>query len=126
MSIIYDYIVCYTTLANSVQDRKIASEINQIQSLTLDLQSEQAQLHETNIKLREERIELVEKIQSLEAEIKDLKESGIKGPDGTPACPNCSTSVKPFYMAPIPPDFVFTQNATHECSQCGYKFKVED
>jgi cob(I)alamin adenosyltransferase len=92
-------------LANSVKDRKVTLELNKIQSLTLDLQSEQAHLHEANVKLREERIKLIEKIHSLEAEIRELNDSAIKGP--------------------IAPDFVLIENATHECSRCGYKLKVE-
>lgn len=36
-------------------------------------------------------------------------------------CPNCSTTSRPFYMSPIPRDFVEIENATHECSHCKYK-----
>ncbi len=38
----------------------------------------------------------------------------------TPSCPNCSTTEKRIYLSPIPPDFVKIQNATHECTTCGY------
>ncbi|MHB8089976.1 MAG: hypothetical protein ACYDH2_17200 [Anaerolineaceae bacterium] len=39
---------------------------------------------------------------------------------GKPVCPNCSAS-RPFYLRPIPPDFIAIENASWECSQCGYK-----
>jgi len=62
MGTIKDLVDLTTQLANNVQDRKIASELNAIQSLILKLQSEQAILHETNIELREERLSLKERI----------------------------------------------------------------
>lgn len=120
MGTIKDLVDLTTQLSNSVKDRKIASELNAIQSLTLQLQSEQATLHETNIQMREERLELKEKIQELEAEIARLKSTGVAGPGDVPTCPNCSTGSKPYYMRPIPKDFVSAMNATHECPKCQY------
>ena len=35
-------------------------------------------------------------------------------------CPNCSSS-KPFYLRPIPTDFIEIEGASWECSKCGYK-----
>ena len=125
MGTIKDLVDLTTQLANSVQDRKIASELNGIQSLILKLQSEQAMLHEANIKLREERLSLNERIQELEAEIEGLKSASAVGPNGVPTCPNCSTASKPFYMRPVPRDFVSIMNATHECSKCEYTMKIE-
>ncbi len=124
MGTIKDIVDLSTQLANSVQDRKIATELNKIQSLLLNLQSEQAELHEKNIELREERIKLTEKIQILEAELKATKENNIKGPNNVPTCPNCSTANKPYYMKPVPTDFVSILNATHECAKCKYNTKV--
>ena len=56
MGTIKDIVDLSTQLASKVEDRKIASELNQIQVLILQLQSEQAQLHEKNIELREDRV----------------------------------------------------------------------
>ena len=92
MGTIKDLVDLTTQLAKSVQDRKIASEINGIQSLILQLQSEQASLHEANTKLREERLSLKERIQEIETEIKEMKSASISAPSGVPTCPNCSTA----------------------------------
>jgi len=50
--------------------------------------------------------------------------SSAASPQG-PTCPNCSTAGRPFYMAPIPREFVMFENATHECSKCKYKTRIE-
>ena len=126
MGTIKDLVDLSTQLANSVEDRKIAAELNAIQSLILQLQSEQAGLHETNIELREERLSLKETIQELEAEIKELKSASILAPKGVPTCPNCSTASKPFFMRPVAIDFVHILNATHECPKCKYNTKIGD
>ena len=125
MGTIKDLVDLATQLAKSVQDRKIVSELNAIQSLTLKLQSEQASLHEANVELREERLTLKEKIQTLEAEITRLKSSPAAGPTGVPTCPNCSTPSKPYYMTAVIPDFGEIMNASHECRKCGYHVKLE-
>ncbi len=44
----------------------------------------------------------------------------VSAPAGKPVCPNCSSS-RSFYLRPIPPDFVALENASWECSRCGYK-----
>ena len=95
MGSIKDLVDLTTQLANSVQDRKIASELNAIQSLILRLQSEQATLHEANTELREERLTLKERVQELEAEVERLKSASGVGPRGVPTCPNCSTASWP-------------------------------
>jgi hypothetical protein len=125
MGTLKDLVDLTTQLANSMQDRKIASELNAIQSLTLQLQSEQASMHEANIQMREERLSLKERIQELETELAKLKSTGIAGPDGVPVCPNCSTESNPFFMRSVPTDFVQILNATHECPQCKYNTKIE-
>lgn len=42
-------------------------------------------------------------------------------PPNTAICPNCSTTGRPVIMSPIPTDFVEIENATHECTKCGFK-----
>ncbi len=78
-----------TQLASSVTDRKIAGELNAIQTLLLQLQSEQVDLHDANMKLKEERLILKQRIQELEAEVGELVAGPVQGPAGVPACPNC-------------------------------------
>jgi len=121
MGTIKDLVDLTTQLANSVKDRKIASELNAISSLILKLQSEQTTLHDANIEMREERLSLKERIAELEAEIARLKTQAPVGPAGVPTCPNCSTTSKPFYMSPVSPRLINILNATHECSSCKYK-----
>lgn len=47
------------------------------------------------------------------------------GIGSSPTCPNCSTSDRSIGLNPIPPDFIEIENATHECSRCGLKTRVE-
>ena len=124
MGTIKDIVDLTTQLANSVADRKIASELSAIQSLILQLQSEQAALHEANIELREERLSLKERIQELETENQGLMSASASVPNGVPTCPNCSTMSKPFFMRPVASDFVHLLNATHECPKCKYNTKI--
>lgn len=126
MGTIKDIVDLTTQLSNSVTDRKLASDLNKIQSLLLALQSEQAGLHETNIELREERLTLKESIQKLESEIKEIKSTPTSRRPNGPICPNCSTETKPFYMRTLGKDFVEVFGATHECPKCKYTEKVED
>jgi peptidoglycan hydrolase CwlO-like protein len=121
---IKDVIDLLTQLANKVQDRKLSAEISSIQKLTLELQSEHAELHEANIELREERLGLRERIQALEAQIAELSSASSSVPSEVPNCPNCSTKSRPFYMRPLGPDFVRIHDATHECPQCKFRMKV--
>lgn len=126
MGAIKDVIDLLTQLTNRVQDRKLASELNTIQSLILTLQSEHAALHETNIQLREERLAFKERIQELEQKIRELSSSSSTVQDSDiPTCPNCSTSSKPFFMRPVPRDFVAIMNATHECPKCHYNTTIK-
>ena len=43
-----------------------------------------------------------------------------------PVCPNCSMPGRPFYLRPIPRDFVQIEGARYECSKCGYKRRDEE
>lgn len=71
--------------------------------------------------LRKENQVLRDEIQRLKGEIENLKAPSSARPLQAPTCPNCSTIGRPFYMSPIPKDFVELENATHECSRCKYK-----
>jgi len=124
MGTIKDLVDLTTQLASRVEDRKIASQLNAIQSLILQLQSEQAALHEANIDLREERLTLKERNQELETEIQELMSVSASTPSGVPTCPNCSTMSKPFFMRPVANDLVHLLNATHECPKCKYNTKI--
>lgn len=66
MGAIKDLIDLITQLSNSVKDRNIATELNNIQSLISKIQSEHAGLYETNIKLRDEISSLKDKIKNFE------------------------------------------------------------
>ena len=120
MGTIKDIVDLTADLASRVKDRKIAEELNQIQTLIIQLQGEQAQLHEKNIELREEKVTLSEKVRELEAEITSLNSSS-SAPPGVPACPNCSTTSKSYFMAPIGDSFKRILNATHECAKCNFR-----
>lgn len=126
MGTLKDIVDLTSQLANSVQDRKIATELNTIQQLILNLQSEQAILHETNIELREERLTLKEKVQELETELKELKTKPSNSIDtDAPKCPNCSTKSSPFYLRSVPARFVKMMGVTHECPKCKYNTNIK-
>jgi cob(I)alamin adenosyltransferase len=125
MGTIKDLVDLVTQIANSAEGRKIASELLKIQQLTLALQSEQASLHEANIEVREERQQLRDTIRTLEAKIQEMSARTGSVPSDVPMCPNCSTASRPFYMSPVPPDFIDLLNATHECPRCKYNTRVK-
>lgn len=75
--------------------------------------------------LRKENQNLRCEIQRLKCEIENLKAPSSANSQQAPTCPNCSTTGRPFYMSPVPTDFVKIENATHECSRCKYKTRVE-
>ena len=113
MGAIKDVVDLTTQLANSVEDRRVATELLSIQRLILAVQAEQQDIHQKNIDLREENY-------ALRKEIKTLKASPVEAKENSPACPNCSTSVKPFYMSKLPKDFENIMGATHTCPRCDY------
>jgi hypothetical protein len=125
MGAIKDVVDLLTQLTNRVQDRKLASELKEIQLLILKIQAEHAELHETNIQLREDRLSLRERIQELETTVAELSSASPAGPSDAPTCPNCSTQSKPIYMSPVQRDFVSILNATHECPKCKYTTKTK-
>lgn len=55
------------------------------------------------------------------------EEPGSPGaiPSTDPVCPNCSKGKKRVYMSALPDDFARDFNATHHCTVCGYRTKVE-
>lgn len=120
MGTIKDIVDMATQLANSVEDRRVAAELNNIQKMILAVQSEQAAQHEKNMALNEERNSLLQRIRDLEAEVVRLKSTTKMDRPSTPTCPNCSLPSDPVFMRPVPRDFVSIQNATHECPKCGY------
>ena len=73
MGAIKDLVDLVTQLSNSVQDRKFAEELRQIQSMIGSIQSEQAERHEQCIRLMTENAELKKTISSLQEEIGRLK-----------------------------------------------------
>jgi len=125
MGAIKDVVDLVTQLANRVQDRKVAAELNTIQALILNIQAEQSELHDANTSLREERLALKERIQALESEIADLSSPAGAVPQGVPTCPNCSTASKPCFMSPLPDQFKTIMNATHRCPQCKFTMKCD-
>ena len=124
MGAIKDIVDLTTQLSESINDRKVASELLKIQSLTLKLQTEQASLHESNMKLREECLSLKEEIVLLKSQLQDATTVSGNVAEGVPSCPNCSTPNKPFYMRSVGEDFIDILNATHECPKCQYTAKI--
>jgi len=120
MGTIKDLVDLVTQLSTSIKDRKVAEELREVQNLALTLQSEQSSLHEANMLLREERLKFKEQIGDLEKKIEELS-SPIERPSGVPACPNCSTLGKPFYMSPMGPQASWTLRAKLECTKCKYR-----
>lgn len=74
MGTIKDVVDLTTQLCNSVQDRKIAAEILQIQSLILTVQKEDATLVSENLDLKKKIFELEKEIFNLQNKILALEE----------------------------------------------------
>ena len=74
MGALKDLVDLVTQLAGSVQDRKFAAELREIQSMIGNIQSEHAALHEQSIELMTENAELKQTIASLKEEVAALKE----------------------------------------------------
>ena len=67
-----------TKLSDSVQDRKFAAELREIQRIVESLMSEQAELHESRIELMTDNEKLKKKIPALEARILELEKQNLK------------------------------------------------
>lgn len=74
MGAIKDLVDLVTQLSSSVQDRKFAAELREIQGMIGNLQSEHAAIHEQRIALMTENAELKQTIASLKEEITALKQ----------------------------------------------------
>jgi len=73
MGTIKDLADLVSQLSKSVQDRKFATELRQIQGMIGSIQSEHAAIHEQRIELMTENAELKQTIASLQQQIADLK-----------------------------------------------------
>ena len=78
MGAIKDLVDLVTKLSDSVQDRKFAAELREIQRMVGSLMSEQAELHESRIELMTDNEKLKKKIPTLEARISDLEQENLK------------------------------------------------
>jgi chromosome segregation ATPase len=74
MGAIKDLVDLVTQLNNSVDDRKFAGELREIQGMIGNIQSEHADSHEKRIELMTENSELKQVIVSLKEEITTLKQ----------------------------------------------------
>jgi uncharacterized protein (UPF0212 family) len=83
------------------------------------------QLNQWIDQLRKENDNLKDEINVLKKKVEELSSQSVHSSTDIPACPNCSTTARKTFMSPIPKDFVEVEYATHECSQCGFKIKVE-
>lgn len=75
MGTIVDLTNLVTKLVGSVQDRKFASELREVQRMISSLQSDQASLHEKNMLLSSENAELKQTIASLGLKLQQPQES---------------------------------------------------
>jgi len=75
--------------------------------------------------LRKENENLSLEVKELKKQIEELSLPMDFQPEGVPKCPNCSTVSKPFFMSPLPKDFIEIQDATHECTKCAFSLKVK-
>lgn len=82
MGAIKDLVDLVTQLTNSVEDRKFAAELRQIQAMIGGIQSEHATIHEQrielmseNAQLKQENVSLQQEILALQNEINNPKES---------------------------------------------------
>ena len=74
MGAIKDLVDLVTQLNNSVEDRKFAGELREIQRMIGTIQSEHAEIHEQRIQLMTENAELKQVIASLKEEVTALKQ----------------------------------------------------
>jgi len=85
MGAIKDLVDLVTKLSDSVQDRKFAAELREIQRMIGGILSEHAELHESRIALMTDNEKLKKKIPSLEARISELdkENSELRDPPHT-------------------------------------------
>jgi len=73
MGAVKDLVDLVTQLSSSIEDRKFAGELREIQGMIGSIQSEQAESHEKSLALMTENAELKKTINALEDEIHTLK-----------------------------------------------------
>lgn len=81
MGVVKDLVDLVAKLNDSVQDRKFAAELREIQGMIGSIQSEHAELHEQRISLMTENAELKQEIASLQQKIVELKQTPSKAPN---------------------------------------------
>jgi len=84
MGAIKDLVDLVTQLTNSVQDRKFAAELREIQKMIADIQTEHATIHEQRIELMTENVELKQTIASFKQEIANSANQEPKYSDQLP------------------------------------------
>jgi hypothetical protein len=82
MGAVKDLVDLVTQLSNSIEDRKFAAELREIQSMIGGIQSEHAAMHEQRIELMTENAELKQTIAALKGEIIALQQetANLKNP----------------------------------------------
>lgn len=78
MGTIKDLVDLVTQLSSSVQDRKFAAELRQIQSMIGSIQSEHATIYEQNFKLKTENSELKQQLSALQIHVSAPQEQAVK------------------------------------------------
>jgi predicted transcriptional regulator len=78
MGAIKDLVDLVTKLSDSVQDRKFAAELREIQRMIGGILSEHAELHESRIALMTENEKLKKEIPALQARIAKLEQENLK------------------------------------------------
>ena len=82
MGAVKDLVDLITQLSNSIEDRKFAAELRDIQGMIGGIQSEHAAMHEQRIELMTNNAELKQIIASLKGDIVNLQQeiSNLKDP----------------------------------------------
>ena len=75
--------------------------------------------------LRKENDSLRDEIKTLQGRITELEAPAYTNSPAAPICPNCSTTGRPIFMSPLPVDFIQIEQATHECTKCGFKKPIK-
>jgi hypothetical protein len=102
--------------ANTMNYRQLVQTVSQYipNPIAIELNKWVDELRKDNDTLREE-------IKAFKSRIVELEAPGSVSAESAPSCPNCSTSGRPYFMSPLPVDFLEIENATHECPKCGFK-----
>ena len=82
------------------------------------------QLNKWIDQLRKENLDLRDKITELKSKVSELSSQPVQLNVDIPQCPSCSTIQRKQYLSPIPKDFIEIEDATHECTKCGFKQRI--